>query len=90
LMLMLLALGRRFGWKGQFAVVVLLAFLQATRDRIWFTAVLPVMAADVGIVPFLSAVAIYIAGLSIGLLIARRIGAGTQKRPALGSHAGTA
>jgi serine/threonine protein kinase len=89
-MLMLLALGRRFGWKGQFAVVVLLAFLQATRDRIWFTAVLPVMAADVGIVPFLSAVAIYIAGLSIGLLIARRIGAGTQKRPALGSHAGTA
>jgi serine/threonine protein kinase len=81
LMLILLALGRRFGWKGQSVLIILIAFGQPARERIWFTTFLPVMTVDAGIVSFLAAAAIYIAGLSFGLLIAKRIGGGKQDAP---------
>lgn len=73
-MLILSALGQRFGRKAQWLAIVFLGFLQASRDRLWFTKVLPVMTADSGIVPFLSASVIYMAGFSIGLLITQGIG----------------
>jgi serine/threonine protein kinase len=73
-MLVLLAVGRRFGWKVQVAAVVLLAFYQAIRERIWFTAILPLMKAESDVLPLLTAVAIYTAGLSLGLVITRNIG----------------
>jgi hypothetical protein len=73
-MLVLLAVGRRFGWKGQALAIVLLALYQAIRERIWFTAILPLMTANSAVGPVLTAVAIYIAGLSLGLLISRKFG----------------
>ena len=74
LMLILSALGRRFGWKAQLITIVLIGFVQAGRDRLWFTELLPVMTANSSIVPFLSGAAIYILGLSVGVLITQRIG----------------
>jgi hypothetical protein len=73
-MLIAMALGRRFGRTGQLLFVVLLAFVQAGRDRVWFGRILPLMAVSWNAAPFLSTVAIYIAALSIGLFIAQRIG----------------
>ncbi len=73
--LVLLAVGRRFGWKAQVSGVILLAFYQALRERIWFTKILPVMMVDSGILPFLAAAAIYLVGQSLGVLVAQRIGA---------------
>ncbi len=73
-MLIAMALRRRFGPRGQLLFVVLLAFAQAGRDRVWFGRILPLMAVNWHTVPFLSTVAIYIAALSIGLLIAQQIG----------------
>jgi serine/threonine protein kinase len=73
-MLIAMALGRRFGRRGTLIFVVLVAFLQPGRDRVWFGRILPLMAVSWETVPFLSAVAIYLAALSIGLLIAQRIG----------------
>jgi hypothetical protein len=93
LMLILLAVGRRFGWKVQSVLIVLVAFGQPLRERIWFTTILPVMRVDAGIVPYLAAAAAYIAGLSLGLLIAQRIGGSKQDRalvPSRGPETGTA
>ncbi|MBV8892326.1 MAG: protein kinase [Acidobacteria bacterium] len=73
-MLILSALGRRFGLKAQMLFIVFLGFLQPGRDRVWFTKFLPVMTADTSIMPFLSAAAIYMVGFSIGLMITQRIG----------------
>ena len=73
-MLLAIALGRKFGSKGMLLFVLLLAFAQAGRDRVWFGRILPLMAVSWGAVPYLSGVAIYIAALTIGLLIAQRIG----------------
>jgi len=72
--LILSAVGHRFGWKAQLLSIVLLALLQAGRDRVWFTKVLPVMTSETGMVPFLSGAAIYMIGFSVGLLCARWVG----------------
>ena len=73
-MLIAMALGRRFGRRGQLLFVVLLAFAQPARDRFWFGRILPLMSISWETEPFLCTVAIYMAALSIGLLIAQRIG----------------
>ena len=73
--LVLLAVGRRFGWKAQVSGIILLAFYQALRERIWFTKILPVMTVDSGFLPFLAAATIYLAGQWLGVLVAQRIGA---------------
>ena len=74
MMLILVAVGRRFGWKGQSLLIILVAFGQPLRERIWFTTMLPVMTTEAGLVPYLAAAAFYAAGLSVGLLIAQSIG----------------
>ncbi len=85
-MLVLLALGRRFGWKAQSVLILLIGFGQPLRDRIWFTTILPAMKVDAGIGPYLAAAGAYMAGLSLGLLIAQRISGGKQDRPVSASH----
>ncbi len=77
--LVLLEVGRRFGWKAQVSGIILLAFYQALRERIWFTKILPVMTVDSGILPFLAAATIYLAGQSLGVLVAQRIGARSDR-----------
>ena len=78
LMLLLLATGRRFGWKGQAVFIALVSF-QGIRERIWFAAILPLMTADWGFQPMFASSAIYAAGLTLGLLIARWIGGDSNK-----------
>jgi serine/threonine protein kinase len=86
LVLILSALGRRFGWKAQSVLILLIGFGQPLRDRIWFTTILPAMKIDAGIWPYLAAAGAYTASLSLGLLIAQRISPGKQDRPASASH----
>ncbi len=85
LMLVAIPLGRRFGGKGLSLFVLLLSFLQAAQvlvpslllaspDRIWFSRLLPLATVSGETAPFLAGAAIYIAALSLGLLITRRIG----------------
>jgi hypothetical protein len=84
-MLIAIPLGRRFGGKGLSLFVLLLSFLQAAQvlvpslllaspDRIWFSRLLPLATVSGETAPFLAGAAIYIAALSLGLLITRRIG----------------
>ena len=69
-----MALGQRFGRRGRLLFVVLLALAQAVRERVWSDKILRAVAVSWNVVPFLSTVALYMAALSIGLLIAQRIG----------------
>jgi hypothetical protein len=74
LMLILLALGRRFGWKAQLVLVALIALGQPIRERIWFTIILPVMTVDTGSAAYFVAATTYFATLVLGLLVARIVG----------------
>jgi len=73
LLLALRAIGFRYGWKGQAIFICLISF-QGIRERVWFTMILPIMTADWGFPAILCSAAIYMIGLTLGLVIARQIG----------------
>jgi len=83
LLVVLLMIGRRFGWKGQVLSLVALGLYQAVRERFWFGEFIPALDFQPGLIPILgSACMIFTAGL-IGLLIMRMIGGanGTTRNP---------
>ena len=95
LMLVAIPLGRRFGGKGLSLLVLLFASAQACRvfllvavqaesDKFSRT-ISPLALVGGATVPFLSAVAIYMAAMSIGLWIAQRI-ARRSDHPARAAH----
>ncbi len=69
LLVFLLMIGRRFGWKGQILSLAVFGLYQATRERVWFGEFIPALSFQPGLIPILgSAGMIFAAGL-IGLLI---------------------
>ena len=55
LLLILLMIGRRFGWKGQVLSLALLGLYQAVRERIWLGELIPALDYKPGILPVLGA-----------------------------------
>jgi len=83
LLVVLLMIGRRFGWKGQILSLAVLGLYQAVRERIWIGEFIPALNFQPGWIPILaSAGMIFAAGLT-GLLTMRLIGGadGTTRHP---------
>jgi serine/threonine protein kinase len=82
-LLLLLLVGRRFGWKGQAISLVVFGLYQETFERVFFSTFLPALTYQWGLTPILGCAAILIAGGVIGLLVMRLItGFGAQSRNA--------
>lgn len=74
ILVVLLMIGRRFGWKGQVLSLAILGVYQAVRERIWLGEFIPALDYQAGLMPILgSAGMIFAAGL-IGLLTMRLMG----------------
>jgi serine/threonine protein kinase len=73
LLLILLMIGRRFGWKAQLLAVSVLGLYQAVRERLWFGEFIPALDYRAGILPVLGSAAMFIAAGWIGLLAMRLI-----------------
>lgn len=73
LLLLLSIIGRRFGWKGQASLLVVLGFHQATRERVWFANIIPALTYEPGLIPILVGAVIIIASGVMGLLVMRMI-----------------
>ena len=74
LMFVLYMIGRRFGWKGQAAGLVLFALGKVFLERIWFGEVIPLLEFKPGITPALGSAAMLIAIGLIAVLVMRLIG----------------
>jgi serine/threonine protein kinase len=73
LMMVVIMIGRRFGWKGQAIALVLFGLAQPVREQIWFGKVIPALAFEPGIVPILAGGGIMIVTGFIALLVMRAI-----------------
>ena len=74
IVVVLLMIGRRFGWKGQVLSLAVFGLYQAVRERMWIGEFIPALDFQPGLIPILgSAGMIFVAGL-IGLLTMRMIG----------------
>jgi serine/threonine protein kinase len=78
ILLILLLVGRRFGWKGQIVFLVLLGFYQEVRERIWFEKLIPGLNFQPGVMPVLSSAGMIIAAGSISLVVMRIVGGPDQ------------
>ena len=74
LLLILSAIGRRFGWKGQALSLAALALGQPLRERIWFGEFIPALTYQPGAIPILGSAGILLAAGVIALLVMRLIG----------------
>ena len=68
-LVVLVLIGRRFGWKGQAIALVLYGLGQPVRDRIWFGMVIPALTFEPGVVPILFDAGILIASGLIAMLV---------------------
>ena len=68
-LVVLVMIGRRFGWKGQAIALVLFGLGQPVRERIWFGTVIPALAFEPGVVPILVDGGILIASGLIAMLV---------------------
>ena len=68
-LLVLVMIGRRFGWKGQAIALVLFGLGQPVRERIWFGKIIPALAFEPGVVPILVDGGILIASGLIAMLV---------------------
>jgi serine/threonine protein kinase len=74
LLLVLLMIGRRFGWKGQVLSLALLGAYQAVRERIWLGEFIPALHYQPDIMPVLGSAAMIVSAGLIGLILMRLIG----------------
>jgi hypothetical protein len=74
ILLVLLMIGRWFGWKGQVVSLAIFGLYQATRERFWFGEFIPALDYEPGLIPILGSASIIFAAGLIGLLIMQRIG----------------
>jgi hypothetical protein len=74
MLFILLMIGRRFGWKGKIASVVLLGLYQAVRERIWFGDFIPALNYRPGILPVLGSAAMIVGAGLTGLIVMRLTG----------------
>ena len=73
LLLALLLIKRRFGWRGQALSLVVLGFYQAIRERLWFGEFIPAVAFQPGVTTTLIMAAMVIAIGLIGLAVMRLV-----------------
>jgi hypothetical protein len=78
-LLLLSAIGHRFGWKGQAIALVVFALYQEPRERVYFAALLPALIYQPGFIPILSGAAMLIAGGMMGLLVIRLFGGSSEE-----------
>lgn len=71
LLLILLMIGRRFGWKGQVLTLALLGLYQAVRERIWFGELIPALNYQAGLRPIFGSACMIVAAGLIGLVVMR-------------------
>jgi serine/threonine protein kinase len=80
-LVVLVLIGRRFGWKGRAIALVLYGLGQPVRDRIWFGMVIPALTFEPGVVPILVDGGILIASGLIAMLIRSAIARQGAKSP---------
>ena len=73
ILVVLLMIGRRFGWKGQVLSLAVLGFYQATRERVWFGELIPALDYQPGLMPIIASAGMIFAVGLIGLLVMRLI-----------------
>ena len=73
-MLLLSMAGRRFGWKGQTFSLILLAFYQAVRERVWIGQFIPALSYEPGLMPILGSAGMLVVAGTIAVLVTRLIG----------------
>ena len=73
LLLVLSAIGRRFGWKGQALSLVLLGFGQTARERVWFGEFIPALTFEPSLVSTFVSASIMITTGVTALLVMRLI-----------------
>jgi serine/threonine protein kinase len=73
-LLLLSAIGRRFGWKGQAIALVAFGLYQEPREHVYFSTVLPALTYQAGLTAILGGAAMLIVGGVIGLLVMRLVG----------------
>ena len=78
-LVVLVLIGRRFGWKGRAIALVLYGLGQPVRDRIWFGTIIPALAFEPGVVPILVEGGILIASGLIAMLVRHAIARQAQK-----------
>ena len=81
LMLIMTLVGRRFGWKGQILAVALIAFWQETRERVWWSLIVPVLNFAPGPLSLIAGIAILFVGGALGLLLMRLISGPDKTNP---------
>jgi serine/threonine protein kinase len=82
LFVMVLSLiGRRFGWKGQATFLVASSLYLETRERIYFSRILPALTYQSGLIPILAGAAILVAGGVSGLVVMRLVHRSLQTEP---------
>ena len=79
LLIILLMIGRRFGWKGQVLSLAVLGLYQATRERVWFGVFIPALHFQPGLIPILGSAGMILAAGLIGLFTMRLIGGADAK-----------
>jgi serine/threonine protein kinase len=72
-LLLLSAIGRRFGWKGQAIALVAFGLYQEPREHAYFSTFLPALSYQPGLTPILGGAAMLITGGVVGLLVMRLI-----------------
>jgi len=82
LLLILSAIGRRFGWKGQALLLVALAIGQPMRERLWFGEFIPALTYQPGAIPILGSVGMLLAAGAIALMVMRLIAGPASPNPA--------
>jgi hypothetical protein len=70
-LLLLSAVGHRFGWKGQLIALVAFGLYQEPREHVYFSTFLPALIYQPGLTPILSGAGMLIAGGIMGLLVMR-------------------
>jgi hypothetical protein len=66
-------IGRRFGWKGQATFLVASSLYLETRERVYFSRILPALTYQSGLIPIVAGAAITVGGGVIGLLVMRLV-----------------
>jgi hypothetical protein len=72
-LLLLSLIGRRFGWKVKLAVLIGFGFYQETRERFYFSILLPALDYSGGVVAIAGGAGMLILGGVIGLVVMRLV-----------------
>jgi hypothetical protein len=69
LLLILFAIGRRYGWRGQAIALIAFSLFQAPREHFWYGTIIPVLNFQPGAAPIVGSAAMLAAAGLMGLLV---------------------